>query len=196
MRLSVIKKLEEIPREDLRKLSDSNDLAENVGHSSSIKANQAFHKRNPYFDNIVNTKNKTIYKNNQISKSFSTKELKRFSCEHCNYKATTNGNLDRHVKSIHDGVKYSCEHCDYKASDKGNLKTHVQSIHDGVKYKCEHCGYKATTKCSLVQHVKSIHDGVKYNCEHCDYKATWKSALKKHVQSIHDGVKFKCEHCA
>ena len=67
-------------------------------------------------------------------------------------------------------VKYSCEFCDYKATTKNTLQNHVKSIHDGVKYSCEYCEYKATTKSDLRRHVKSIHDGVKYSCEYCDYK--------------------------
>ena len=58
-------------------------------------------------------------------------------------------NLQRHVESVHDGVKYSCESCDYKATTKGNLQRHVVSVHDGVKHSCEYCDYKATKKAAF-----------------------------------------------
>ena len=54
------------------------------------------------------------------------------------------GDLKRHMKSFHDGVKYSCKYCDYKVIEKGNLQQHAQSINDGVTYSCEYCDYKAT----------------------------------------------------
>ena len=53
---------------------------------------------------------------------------------------------EKHVQSIHDGVKHSCEYCNYKATAKGSLKIHVQSVHEGVKHSCECCEYKATKK--------------------------------------------------
>ena len=80
------------------------------------------------------------------------------------------------MQSIHDGVIHSCEYCDYKATTKGNLCAHMQSVHEGIKYTCECCDYKATTKYNLLKHVKSVHndyksttkndhDEVKYSCD-------------------------------
>ena len=45
------------------------------------------------------------------------------------------------------------------ATEKGNLQKHVKAIHEGVKYSYEYCDYKAITNSSVQQHVKSIHDG-------------------------------------
>ena len=98
--------------------------------------------------------------------------LTRFSCELCEYKATQKGNLLRHIKSTHEGVKFPCEQCEYKAKYKGNLLKHIKSTHEGVKFPCEQCDYKAKWKKGLLRHIKSIHEGVKFPCEQCDYKAT------------------------
>ena len=65
------------------------------------------------------------------------------------------------MQSIHDGVKHSCEYCDYKATTKGNLQAHVQSVHEEIKYSCESCDYKETTKSNLKKHVKSFNDDYK-----------------------------------
>ena len=74
---------------------------------------------------------------------------------------------------------------------KNSLQRHVKSIHDGVKHSCEFCEYKANRKSNLQQQFKSIHERVKYSCESCDYKATWRSSFQYqyHVKSIHEGVK-------
>ena len=45
------------------------------------------------------------------------------------YKANFAGDLKRHVKSIHKGVRYTCDQCDYEATQKGNLQRHRKSKH-------------------------------------------------------------------
>jgi len=37
---------------------------------------------------------------------------------------------------------YSCEHCEYEAKLKTNLIRHIQSVHEGIKYQCSDCGKK------------------------------------------------------
>ena len=88
--------------------------------------------------------------------------------------------LKRHKESVHDGVRYSCDSCEYKATTLSHLKTHKEAIHDGVRYSCDSCNYKATTLNSIKTHRESIHDGVRYSCDSCDYKATKLSHLKTH----------------
>ena len=36
-----------------------------------------------------------------------------------------------HRKNKHEGVRYSCESCDYKATTQGNLKRHIKGKHCG-----------------------------------------------------------------
>ena len=38
-----------------------------------------------------------------------------------------------HVKSKHEGVQFPCDQCDYKATKQGNLLRHVKSKHGVVK---------------------------------------------------------------
>ena len=52
-----------------------------------------------------------------------------YHCENCNYASKYKHNLNKHVKSIHEGVKYPCSDCDYKATRTDNLKTHRLSKH-------------------------------------------------------------------
>ena len=37
------------------------------------------------------------------------------------------------MQSVHEGIKYTCECCDYKATTKRNLKKHVKSVHNDYK---------------------------------------------------------------
>ena len=76
-------------------------------------------------------------KKNSNQSDYKTRENRnrhKFHCGQCNYKATQKGDLLRHVKSIHEGVKYPCGQCDYKATQKKHLLRHIKSIHEGVRF--------------------------------------------------------------
>ena len=55
---------------------------------------------------------------------------------HCEYVFTLAGNLKKHIKSKHEGVRYPCDQCDYLATASYNLKRHIVRRHEGVKYPC------------------------------------------------------------
>ena len=67
-----------------------------------------------------------------------------FLFNQCEFKASWKGNLMRHIKSIHEGVRFpviiyeganfSCDQCEFKASWKGDLFRHIKSIHEGVRF--------------------------------------------------------------
>ena len=59
---------------------------------------------------------------------------------------------------MHEGVKYACDQCEYQASWQGNLKKHIDLKHEGVKYACDQCDYQATQKGSLKAHIDSKHE--------------------------------------
>ena len=61
-----------------------------------------------------------------------------YPCNHCNYQATTNGNLQEHIEFIHDGICHPG-----KGTTNSSLKEHIQSIQEGVRYPCNQCDYKA-----------------------------------------------------
>ena len=96
---------------------------------------------------------------NQIS------HTSKYQCTHCDYSTTHKGTLNRHEKSIHEGVKLVCSHCDYQAKTQGQLKQHIQSKHEGVKYACNDCDYQATKQGNLFRHIQSVHEDVKYVCD-------------------------------
>ena len=59
-------------------------------------------------------------------------------------------------KKIYSG-KYKCSDCDYKASYKSGLQKHIESIHLGIKYPCTLCEYQDTENGHLRSHMKRIH---------------------------------------
>ena len=123
--------------------------------------------------------------------------LQTHQCSQCEYKAKQKSNLQRHIKSIHEGKSVFCQLCSKQLqfSTKGSLLTHINSVHKGHKLSCPQCEYKATQKGNLQTHIKSVHDGEKFPCPQCEYKATYKVSLQIHVKSVHEGQKFPCTNC-
>ena len=56
-----------------------------------------------------------------------------YPCNLCDYKATQQGSLKKHIESVHEKVKYPCNLCEYKATEKGHLKRHIKSVHKKKK---------------------------------------------------------------
>lgn len=123
------------------------------------------------------------------------REALLYDCGQCQYQTTDQGNLTRHIQSIHEGVRYDCGLCDYKAKWKIALTRHIQAIHEGVRYNCTQCDYQATTQNHLNRHTQAKHEGVKYDCIQCDYQTTDHGNLTRHVQSVHEGVRYNCDQC-
>ena len=45
---------------------------------------------------------------------------------------TSQSNLAKHKRAVHEGVKYFCRQCDHQASSKSNLAKHQSSVHEGI----------------------------------------------------------------
>ena len=69
--------------------------------------------KHPEWQILENTKSLCMMESNTLA-----------NIAYCSYQATTNGNLKKHQKSVHDGVKYPCKHCSYQANTNGSLKEH------------------------------------------------------------------------
>ena len=116
-------------------------------------------------------------------------------CPKCDKLFSHSGNLHKHIRTVHEGVKYACNECDFQATQQGHLKTHIQSKHEGVMYACNQCDKKFTQERHLRTHIQSAHEGIKYTCDQCDKQFTQESSLRTHIQSLHEGVKYACNQC-
>ena len=116
-------------------------------------------------------------------------------CAHCDVICSHIGNLKRHIKNKHDGIKFYCSECDYKATQKTDIKRHKEYKHEGIRVTCDECGHKSTTKGALKIHVDSIHKKIRYPCHSCEYKATTAGSLNLHIQSKHTIVSIRCDQC-
>ena len=84
------------------------------------------------YTTLYNALHQNFYTSCEIFTPAALAPLATFSisaCSQCDYKATTNPNLKRHVEAINELVCYSCSQCYYKATTNDSLKKHVESIH-------------------------------------------------------------------
>ena len=73
--------------------------------------------------------------------------------------ATQSNKLLLHIKSIHKGIKYSCNQCDFRATFESNLQRHIKTKHEELKsqWQCDQCEYKTSDSSNLNRHKKSMH---------------------------------------
>ena len=56
-------------------------------------------------------------------------EAGQFPCNRCEKQYSNRGNLDRHIKSAHEGIKFPCNDCGYESTQRSNLMRHIQTVH-------------------------------------------------------------------
>ena len=178
-------------------------------------------------------------------------EFKPCKCSFCDFSAMTSHTLRKHVEMVHKNMlRYQCGKCDYRAYYKLKIERHCQSSHDLKEPEilliiCRHCQdktdhrdheYSVSTKttkyawsgCSFCeqnikhdrhsnwgekmkersQRRKAIKENVKiqkkktpknegdYQCISCDYKARGKQSLKEHHDAVHlKIVNYLCKMC-
>ena len=144
--------------------------------------------------------NKDKFKERQLLQS----QQQNHICNLCGKTFANSGNLNKHVKSIHEGIKICkkgvCDTCGKEFSTPFALKKHVKIVHEGVKdQECKYCGKVFGDTTTLRNHVKSIHEKIKdHSCEICGKSFTFSYSLKEHINSVHEreGVKdISCDIC-
>jgi len=71
-----------------------------------------------------------IYSSPVDHNASNSEHLKKFSCEKCDYRTRSRGDMKKHVLAIHEGVRYPCDQCSYRATQQGHLKLHKKSKHN------------------------------------------------------------------
>ncbi|CAB3377964.1 Hypothetical predicted protein [Cloeon dipterum] len=91
---------------------------------------------------------------------------KPHGCELCPAKFTRRGDVDRHVRIVHNKDKpYFCPKCTRSFGDKKNLKWHLMNHDKKLFHVCETCGFKFGKKDYYDNHVKYIHPLPTYDNE-------------------------------
>ena len=84
-------------------------------------------------------------------------ESGQYQCGKCKKQFSNKGNLLRHSKSAHEGIRYPCNKCNKTFTMNSDLKIHIQGIHEGVKYQCDLCDYETSQNKHLSSHKKKKH---------------------------------------
>ncbi|XP_055842414.1 zinc finger protein 540-like [Episyrphus balteatus] len=111
--------------------------------------------------------------------------IKNFICPHCGAKKTTRTELKTHINYHTNEKTYRCQICDMVFNSLGNLHRHKRIVHEGIKdYPCSYCD-KSFGKAETRKHHEMTHTGEKpYECDVCQKKFIQLVAMKKH-KKIH-----------
>ena len=111
---------------------------------------------------------------------------KMLMCNKCGMAFFNNGELKRHIRVKHEGIRENCEFCDKKFTTKSLLRLHVRSVHEGIKVTCDKCNKGFQNGHSLQRHIRAVHEGLKdYVCKHCNKAFGHSGTLSSHVRAVH-----------
>ena len=118
-------------------------------------------------------------------------EDNNFECEECDYKSTSQQELETHMISHNGENSLKCNICDFITEDDKKMKEHENNqhvneiMHEGkIIFTCDKCKFLCNKKEDLLTHLES-HDT--FACTKCEFVSTTKSKLKTHLKKHYDG---------
>ena len=111
-------------------------------------------------------------------------KIKNYKCEICDKFFYAKSCLKRHQSEVHGSQKVRCNQCPLMFSNKGNMERHVKMVHEMIKnYKCESCTKSFFAKADQETYHSEVHDGQKVKCNECSMMFTNKWNMVRHVAS-------------
>ena len=118
----------------------------------------------------------------------------KFPCDQCDFQSAERRHVQRHINTVHLGIKHACDECSKEYGDPHELKLHKKSAHEGVYYECGQCNKTFSLHRRLLQHERE-HAGINTKCTQCDISFKSLNTLNYHVLKYHDGLKYVCDIC-
>jgi len=131
-------------------------------------------------------------------------DKKKFTCDSCTKKFSSQSNLCTHKKNIHEKHRFYCNVKDCKKYFNTTLsaKRHRKDLHNITGHICYYpeCIYQGNSSSELQSHTQTIHIYHPYkdkffwcNIDTCDAKFSTRDSIKKHrskEHNIHDYICF------
>ncbi|GAB0096619.1 hypothetical protein DMENIID0001_121490 [Sergentomyia squamirostris] len=116
-------------------------------------------------------------------------------CPFCDKKFTRSGQIQTHVRVVHQGDKpFVCEECGKSFGTKCGLSEHKITHSGEYGIQCPHCPKRFKSNARLKRHI-DVHNENKYTCPHCGIHLKTQLTLKMHLLVHSDVKKYKCHHC-
>jgi uncharacterized Zn-finger protein len=113
----------------------------------------------------------------------------RFDCDNCDYGTEHSGRMKTH-EDMHAGVRYHCPQCTHASTTRGDLQVHIRTVHEECKdFECPVCHNAFVRASDLKKHRESVHEGVRYECPvtDCDKSYTVRGLCITHIRLEHGG---------
>lgn len=87
--------------------------------------------------------------------------------------------------------RFACDRCVFRFSLMGNLNKHIKSVHEKKRpHLCRVYTFPFAFSDAFLQHMNLVHSGRRnYRCAHCSASFRQRSHLAKHVSCVHNEVK-------
>ena len=117
-------------------------------------------------------------------------------CQFCDFTTSRKTRFTEHVNAHKNVRPFSCPHCNKTFITNSTLKGHLQWIHSDKNYKCDYCEYVTSTLSHVREHMRVMHthrDVKPYKCAYCDFRCAVSGNCRKHIRNRHKGMKIKWE---
>ena len=134
-------------------------------------------------------------------------------CHICWKEYSSIGNLNQHLKNIHQIAKPKikkekyvriravpkeriCRVCDGQFPNIKLLTDHISTEHGEENYACNVCGKVFEKYVNLSMHKMNVHvDERNFQCDKCEKNYKNQTALSDHKKRDHDKIRFPCNKC-
>jgi len=117
-------------------------------------------------------------------------------CPHCEFKASTNVDLKKHIEGNHLGIRHTCDQCGMEFKYSNNLSQHKKVHSKERPFVCQECGSSFKKKCSMDRHVLTVHSTSSFPCHECGKMFKSELNLLAHTRSHDEDAQFPCELCS
>ena len=108
--------------------------------------------------------------------------------------------MNRHITFVHEGKRpFECNICTKGFTSNKDLKRHHKFVHEGGKqdkpFKCDICTSGFKQPCDVKRHIREVHEGKKperkrkikkdVKCDICEGTFQCHSHLNRHILTVH-----------